>query len=347
MRIAYVGQARGTSLHRARALERCGHTVVIVDPWSWLPSHKWIGRWIYYTGALGFGLLFDDRIYREVHSARPDFIWVDQGEFLGPSIIKNIRNIRTPVVNYTIDDPFGGRDRLRFRNYLKALPFYDVLAVCRDPNMPEALSRGARRVLRVWRSADEQFHRPRSLTTAEINRFGSEVAFIGTWMPERGPFLAALIKKGVPLSIWGDRWSKAKEWPILRPNWRGPTLDSDTNYAASIMASRICIGLLSKGNRDLHTQRSLEIPALGGLLCAERTSEHLALYKDGEEAVFWDDADECAAMCLALLADEPKRQRIAAAGHDRALRNGWFNERVVTSVLEAALHDQGDEGTLR
>ena len=40
----------------------------------------------------------------------------------------------------------------------------------------------------------------------------------------------------------------------------------------------LCLGLLSKGNRDLQTTRSLENPYAGGPLCAQRTSERLALY---------------------------------------------------------------------
>ena len=93
-------------------------------------------------------------------------------------------------------------------------------------------------------------------------------------------------------------------------------------------------GLLSKGNRDLHTTRSAEVPHLGGVFCAERTREHEALYLDGKEAVFWSDAAECAAACKALLDDAPLRRSMAAAGRVRCIANGTLNETVAEQVLQ-------------
>jgi len=43
------------------------------------------------------------------------------------------------------------------------------------------------------------------------------------------------------------------------------------------------------------------------------------MYKEDEEAVFWGTPEECAAKCLALLADEARRKRIAAAGRRRCI----------------------------
>jgi len=65
--------------------------------------------------------------------------------------------------------------------------------VVRAQNVQEVLAAGARRATRVWMSAD--------------------VAFIGTWMPERGPLIAHLIERGAPLSISGDRWQKRGSGP--------------------------------------------------------------------------------------------------------------------------------------
>jgi spore maturation protein CgeB len=94
--------------------------------------------------------------------------------------------------------------------------------------------------------------------------------------------------------------------------------------------------MISIGNRDLHTQRSLEIPALGSVLCAKRTSEHEQLYVDGKEALFWNDAEECARICMGLLDDEIRRKRLALAGQERARSNGHFSEPLLTRILQEA-----------
>lgn len=217
--------------------------------------------------------------------------------------------------------------------YLKAVPDYDLLVVVRENNVSEAYSLGAKNVIHVFRSADEKAHYPRALTYEDYIQWASEILFIGTWMPERGPFMAALIQAGLPLTIYGDHWQKAKEWPILRKAWKGNGLYKDEDYAKAIQTAKISLGLLSKGNRDLHTTRSLEIPSLGGLFCAERTSEHLKLYQESEEAVFWFDEIECIKLCKMLLSDEEKRKKIAAKGRVRCIQNNNFNEALMSKII--------------
>jgi spore maturation protein CgeB len=292
LRIAYVGPAYGTSLLRAAALKRLGHAVSIIDPLDRIGRSVWMFRWLHYAGGLGVGAWSDRPIFDAVKQSEPGLIWVDQGAYLGANLISNLRTLSVPIVNYTQDDPFGVRDGRRFNRYFKALPLYDLLVVVREENIAEAYARGARDVLRVWMSADEVAHRPRLLTNEDRQRWGSEVCFAGTWMPERGPFMAELVRAGLPLSIWGDRWHKAPEWPVLARHWRGPGQDDPEIYARIIQTAKISLGLLSKGNRGRHTTRTFEIPAVGGLLCAERTDEHCKSYMEGVEAVFWDDAKE-------------------------------------------------------
>ena len=337
IKIAYIGPSRGTSLHRAYALERLGHHVTIVDPWSWLRRSIWVSRWLYHLGGLGIGLFINQRLYQGIFQRAPDLIWIDQGPFIGPGCLQKLSTIGVPIVNYTVDDPFGPRDGLRFYYFRRAVTFYNLLAVVRKVNVVEAKQAGARDVIQVWRSADEVAHAPRTLNQQELHQYASKVAFIGTWMPERGPFMAELVRQNIPLSIWGDNWQKSTEWQLLKPYWRGPGLFDDLSYSAAILSAKICLGLLSKGNRDLHTHRSLEIPALGSVLCAERTEEHLALYEEGVEAVFWNNAAECAEICKALLANDERRKEIARRGHERALRNNHFNEPVLASIIEKAL----------
>lgn len=340
LRIAYIGPVRGSCLQRATALERLGHAVTWIDPYDWIGRSVWMARWLYHAGGFGVGVKINRPVFNAVKQSAPDLIWVDQGQMLDAALIAKLRTLSVPIVNYTIDDPFGGRDGRRFNNYLGAVPFYDLLAVVREENVAEAKALGAREVMRIWRSADEIAHRPRTLTDEDIKKWGSEVCFIGTWFPERGPFMAKLARAGLPLSIWGERWQKAPEWPVLEAHWRGSSQNDPEIYARIIQGAKISLGLLSKGNRDRHTQRTFEIPAIGGLLCAERTDEHCESFKDGVEAVFWNDAQECVDQCRRLLSDDQLIATIKRNGHQRYLRSPYNNEAVVRSILDHALFMQ-------
>jgi spore maturation protein CgeB len=338
MRILYVGPDSGTSGQRAAAIRRLGHEVRILDPYSMLPPNRVAAFWIWHTGALGLIEFVRRRAIESLGDANFDVAWVDHGSLVGPGLVRDLK-ARTPIVLcYNVDDPFGSRDGMRWREYRKAVPFYDLLVVVRAPNVQEAYRLGARRVMHVFFSADEVAHAPRQLTTAEYEQWRSEVVFVGTAFPERGPFFAELVRLGVPLTIYGNRFDRLREWPLLKPYWRPASTGTVDGYANAICAAKVSLGLLSKGNRDLHTTRSLEIPSLGGVFCAERTPEHAALYEEDREAVFWTDAEECAAKCHALLINDAWRHSIAAHGRQRYLDSPWQNMRVVQSVLDAALN---------
>jgi spore maturation protein CgeB len=335
--ILYIGKEQGTSRHRALALRTLSQKVSIIDPLSFLPNGRFIDAWSWHTGALFLEGFMRQRILESIGHQEFDLGWVDGGGLVGPSLVLELKNRFGTVINYNADDPYGRRDGQRWRLYLKAVPHYDLIVVVRDCNVSEAVGRGARMVLRVHRSADETAHSPRQISEEDRRQWTSEVAFVGTWMPERGPFMARLIELGVPLSIYGERWSKAREWPLLRPYWRRPGLYVDDDYAKAIQCAKVSLGLLSKGNRDLATQRSFEIPYLGGVLCAERTLEHTKLYREGEEAVFWDGPEECAGQCFRLLNDESYRQRISTGGRARCLQNRTTNQNILPAILDKAL----------
>lgn len=336
LRILYLGTHSGTCLDRAQAYRRLGHRVTHLDPRRLLPRTGWTDRitWKIGGGVWAGHLL---RRLRPVLSGQHfDLCHVDCGEWVSAEVIALLRQHAGKVINYCIDDPTGPRDGRRFSAYRKALPFYDLAIVMREINAIEATRLGARRVLRVFMSADEVSHAPRVAPPHGHEAWRADVLFLGTWMPERGPFLAELIERGIPLTIRGSHWQKAPEWPALAACWKGGAVHGD-DYAHAIQGARINLGLLSLGNRDRHTTRSFEVPSLGGLLCAERTSEHQLLYQEGQEAVFWDNARECADLCLDLLSDEPRRQAMALRGQARFKRSGYANERVLGRILEVAL----------
>ena len=332
--ILFLGADGGNAVKRAGALRRLGHDVRLIDPYSLFPFKNFVGRLLYYAGASLLESYLKYKLTPIIRKCRFDVTFVDNGELIGCNVLSVVRKVSPLIINYNNDDPFGLRDKNKWRLYLEAVPHYDLLAVVRAVNVAEAYSRGARKVLQVFMAVDE-LDGPREITPRDRERLSHNVLFIGTWMPERGPFLQALLQAGVPLAIYGNDWQKAPEWSKLQGAWRGPAIYGD-DYLKAIQLARVSLGLLSKGNRDLHTTRTFEIPYCGGLLCAERTSEHVQLYQEDVEAVFWSDAEECMEKCHKLLRDDTRRNEIAENGRIRCLRNGIFNENNLQKILEAA-----------
>jgi spore maturation protein CgeB len=336
MKILYVGSEKGTSSHRANALRRLGHEVLLIDPGKFIQQIPLAGVWHRYLGAVWLVSRVRSGILQRVRGSKFDLIWVDSGGLVARALVEDLKEIAPRVINYNIDDPYGRRDCNAWTQYRLAVRAYDLVVVVREENIEEAKALKARRVIRVYRSADEVAHANRELTEEERAKWKSEVVFVGTGFPERGAFFCDLIRHGVPLSIYGSKWNELNEWKTLKRCWKGSGLEDSHSYSTAILAAKVSLGLLSKGNRDLHTTRSLEIPSLGGVLCAERTSEHLNLYREDEEAVFWGNAEECAAKCKALLANEPLRRSVAVRGHERYVKNGWTNMKVAEMILHAA-----------
>ncbi len=341
--ILYVGDdsPSSTSRHRADALRRLGHKVTHINPYKDLRKHLTGLRIIVHYRT---GYLFLQGVVQRWQQSQQallasqgqfDVCWVDGGELLGRKVMAGFREMASKLVLFNHDDPTGHRDGNRFLTMLRTIPSFDLCVVVRPLNVDEYKQRGAREVLRVFMSYDEVRHAPAEHHGAVPPQFDNDIVFIGRNIPGEGRdlFLHQLIQAGLKPAIWGDNWQASPVWGSLQPYWKGGSI-SGQDYVNAMRHARICLGMLSKGNRDEHTTRSMEIPYAGGLLCAERTSEHMALYREGEEAVFWQDANECARLCTELLASPERMARIKAAGQARVRSNRVGAEDVGRATLQ-------------
>jgi len=113
--------------------------------------------------------------------------------------------------------------------------------------------------------------------------------------------------------------------------------ESDLAYTKGIAATRINLGFLRKENRDLQTDRSIEIPASGGFMLAEYSDEHARLFDDGKEAAFYSNPDEMVAKARYFLEHDAERAAIAAAGRARCLTDGYSHDERMRFMLARAM----------
>ena len=339
MNILYIGYSdySTTSYHRFSALERLGHHVTLLDRYEYLNpilANTILGKFHYVTGYHYVQAKMAQLLHQKVFTYKKlDLIWVDNGELFGPQCLKILRKLGVPIILYNIDDPTGERDGNRFLTLRKSLSFYDLCVVVRDATYRDFIKLQLP-TLKVTMSYDEIAHLPYDITKPLETEFISDIAFVGTWIKgeKRDEFLLSLIEDGLNISIWGDRWQKSKYWSKLKKSYKGKALKGQ-DYVKAIQGAKISLGLLSQGNRDTHTTRSFEIPFIGGLLCAQRTDEHLAMFKEKEEAVFWENSTECANICKWLLKNESKRLAIQSNGFRKVRQLKVGNEDICKKIL--------------
>jgi len=104
--------------------------------------------------------------------------------------------------------------------------------------------------------------------------------------------------------------------------------------------ARVCINRhidVAEGNAN--NMRLFEATGAGALLATESAPNLGDLFGPGEEVVAYDGEEHLVEQVRALLDDEPRRARIAAAGHARTLADHTYRRRMgqLADVLEQAL----------
>jgi spore maturation protein CgeB len=200
------------------------------------------------------------------------------------------------------------------------LDLYDAFLTTKSYNVPELRAAGCQRIIFLPNAFDPDTHRPMA-GEHRTQQFSAPVSFVGTFEPARAASLRKLAEAGIPIRIWGSfwkRWGRPPEGVIVEGR---DVIGKD--YARVISESDINLCFLRKLNRDLQTTRSVEIPAVGGFMLAERTDEHRELFEEGIEAEFFGSDEELIDKCRYYLAHPDLRTRIAKAGRVRCVNSGY------------------------
>lgn len=333
MRILFVGALwKGSTGHqRMTALQDLGHEIVELDATIQRKLslfERAIGRLGYQLDTAGVNA----QLLKLCQEQTFDLIWADKTLSIIPGTLQTIKQ-EAPQIRllfYSPDDMMISGNQTR--SYRACLPLYDLHVTTKSYNVAELKEFGAKDVFFVNKAYDPHTHRPLVLTREEQLKWQADVGFIGGFEQERYKMMYQLAQLGIPVTVRGPGWEPyIGRHPNLavQPGW---VLGDD--YARSICATKINLGFLRKIARDLQTARSIEIPACGGFMLAERTVEHLALFVEGQEAEFFGNVDELVQKVKFYLSHDAEREHIAFAGHKRCVNSGYSNHARLTTILE-------------
>jgi hypothetical protein len=318
MRILFGGPLSpwNTTEARRRALVTLGHDLRAVNVHHFVdPSPRPLAKLKRHL-QLGGGIISYNRELMELAEPwRPDLAWLDLPAQVWPKTVRALRATGAMVVNHNTE--YVGFQRYWFRHLLAAADQYDAHIVTNELTAGILERLGARKVITGQFSYDPDLHRPVVLTPEEAKQHEAHAVFVGHWEPRTARLIAYLRRSGLTVKVHGPNWQRAYQLSdrrTIRPIY-------GQDYVKALTGAKICLGFLSRWNRNQATLRTFEIPAVGGFLLADRTPLHNSYFEEGKEAEFFSSAEELVEKCRHYLFDAEARLAIAAAGHERCIRS--------------------------
>lgn len=326
-----------TALWRRDALIDLGYTVQSID--STTHQIKWLKKIIFKCCNRAFKHMPDfikvnSQILQALDTFTPDILWIDKGLLIEKHTLKEVKNIMSyiKIVSYSPDDMLNRNNQSR--NYLKTLVDYDLVITTKSYNVNELLSIGAKKVYFTQNAYHPTIHKPLK-DSFDRPKYRWDISFIGAYEADRAKQLLYLCCHNITVHVFGPSWSSLKG--------KDSNLIVDDNayygdaYAEIIRSSRINICFLRKANRDLQTTRSIEIPACGGFMLAERTPEHEALFVEDEEAVFFASKEELACKIDFYLSHTESIERIRYNGFMRCINSGYSYAEIFKQIINSQI----------
>jgi spore maturation protein CgeB len=270
----------------------------------------------------------NEEIKSAAHEWKPQLTFHVQARFILPGTLLFTRRFGLNFV-YMNDDLFNVRNQTF--TFAEMVPLMDCILTTKSYNVSEFAAAGSSCATYIPNAYDPHVHYPAKPSAEETSRYSCDVGFIGTFRPGRADYLERIAHQAeYRLRVWGGGWMKMNRL-IYLPRWRWAMLracvvDKELfcdDMGKAIQSIKICLGLLNRGNRDLHTSRSFEIPACGGFMLAERTTEHQTYFEEDKEAVYFNSFEEMIDKIRFYLQHEQSRARIAEAGYNRCLRSDY------------------------
>ena len=202
-----------------------------------------------------------------------------------------------------------------------AVPLYDCIFTFSKFQVAQLYWFRAQRVVWLPFGMAPAVHRRVTPNAAEQSRFGSAVAYLGTWQPHVELWLQPLA--GQDLKIWGNQWYRSAAHAQLLAKWQGEGAGLYEDMAKIVGSSRVIFNMVRFHNGNGHSMKTFEIPACGGFMLTNRTDEQLEFFAEDDGAAYYSTAAELLDKLQFYLGHDTARSQIARRGHEIAQQHTY------------------------
>ena len=252
------------------------------------------------------------KIQKELRRNGQKLVIVFKGNYVNRATLERIKALK---VHYHPDDSSNPTNRTK--TFSRAENCYDLHFTSKRHNVQEISERTGKSVFFIWYAYDDSLHF--RISRASFVRPIYKVGFFGHMRPDRAALILEIAKKfGKDFTLTGYGWNSVpglKDLAEVNSALYGGALSTFVSTAP------LQLGLLNSDNRDQHTARSFEIPAMGGLLLAEDTSEHREIFGQEGNVLYFKSTDELFAQIEWVYLNPEMAEDIADRGYIHITKN--------------------------
>ncbi len=247
----------------------------------------------------------------------PDIIWVFKGMEIFPESLNWAKRRGAKLVNFNGDNPFffsgSGSGN---SNVTLSIPLYD-LHLTYDTSVKVEFDRRKVRSFLLPFGFDVN---DKTLELCSKEEEILKVCFVGNPDRERGSFIDRLGDQNVPVTVYGNAWSKFLRHPKILIN---PPVYGEDQWKV-LRRYRVQLNLMRPHNPNSHNMRTFEVPGVGGIMLAPDTADHRSFFKDGKEAFFFGTFEDCVSQVEKILAlPTADANLVRTAARERSIAGGY------------------------
>ncbi len=272
-------------------------------------------------------------LIRYVTEKKPEVIWVFKGIEILTNTLIHFRSLGFKIVNYNPDHPFirtfsaGGGN-----NVADSVPLYD-LHFCYS--------------LDLCREIENRFHIPcvhlpfgfelddETYQEVKMENEILKVAFVGNPDKYRKKIIQYLAENHIAIDVYGYGWDKWLSDHKYITVYNGV---EKKDFWKSMRRYRVNLNIFRPHNEGSHNMRTFEIPAVGGIMLAPQSKEHIQFFTDNEEFFTYTDQASLIDSCHYLLhISTIDANRIRNNARNRCVNNDYsyrHNAAIVSHALK-------------
>lgn len=253
---------------------------------------------------------YNEEVCREIDSGRYDLLLVVGAKTIAPD---TVRRFPGPKVLWFMDA------LPRYPEVVPKLPLFDKIFLFESSDVPFIKEK----VGMESRFLTLAFNPAKYFRVPQVQSY--DLSFVGSFYPKRDEYLGAALGISDRMGIYGDfHRSKNAE---LRSKVKSINAPHSANNAL-YNASRINLNIHHPQSVEGMSIRTFEILGAGGFQLVERQVRAVELFEEGVEIEYYASKDEFLDKIRFYLKNDTARLRIAARGHELALRKHTWKERM-------------------